>query len=388
MLYIEIQSQYSLNGSADIISLSDSLRGKGIELHDIAYLANNVSTTKTFKAHENNVFNDGINRLLLAEVKTLTEIDTKTSSETKNAVSEFYERINNIYENIKSPVKNLGEIVKGEIVPEIKKILEGDYVPEKLMTGINAIDYFYNGFVKGSMYILAARPGCGKTAVALQCCLNIAETEPVLFMSLEMNRASLAKRALSNMSEMNISPFIESNYTNEHGEYIPMYEALAESKKLDIVDTVYRYVEDLILTMDYLVQSKKHKFIVVDYFQLIDTNERTFSQVNSLEIVANKLTKFAKENDVVLLVLSQSNRSSEATQYSEPSMSDLKGSSQLEQNAAGISFLSYSCVVDKDTNRLTVTTLKNRFGNTGNKQVSFDGSKMTVTDTCTSVKWE
>lgn len=194
-------------------------------------------------------------------------------------------------------------------------------------------DKLLGGFARGELVILAAKPGMGKSAVAINMFANMNKTHKAIFFSLEMSMFEISERLFSNYTETNISDgFTDQSITD-------LSENLALSNSLAIVDnsritieTLKRYI------VDYKVKHATIDVIFIDYLQLMSRPQK-MSEYEFLSYLTRELKLLAQEMKIVIVCLSQLNRSHSGMKEKRPVLSNLRGSGSIEQDADYVIFL-------------------------------------------------
>ncbi len=223
-----------------------------------------------------------------------------------------------------------------------------------ISTGMKDLDKILSGFHPSDLVILAARPGMGKTALALNLAVNVASQVlegkgpkkmqgPVLFFSLEMSADQLASRILSTNAEINGENIMSGNIKEQDFEkLVQMQSALAE---LPIyVDDTPGISVPMIRTRARRIKSQsqnKLSLIVVDYVQLLTStsSKRSDNRVQEVSEITRGLKMLAKELDVPVLALSQLSRMVEQRDDKKPQLADLRESGSIEQDADIVLFI-------------------------------------------------
>lgn len=247
-------------------------------------------------------------------------------------------------------------------------------------TGSRLLNYTFGGWQSG-MIVIAARPSMGKTIVGLEHAKAAAISgKNVLFLSLEMPKESLMYRVIS-------SEAIEYNYSDIGAYRISKedIEIIAKSDAKLIRDLPIFFYDSDNRDMNYIstiiaCECRKHKIdlVVIDYMQLIRDNQikdqGDFAQVSS---VSSKIQKLTRKLNIPIIALSQLSRSIESRSDKRPSLSDLRSSGNIEQDASiviGLYRPDYyatsearaSNMPDPEfTHELDYVILKNRNGRTG-----------------------
>jgi repB len=257
---------------------------------------------------------------------------------------------------------------KYESMKEIEKL------DKVLFTKFNTIDKFTDGLQNRQLYILAARPGVGKTTFLQNIMLNASEQlksdEYILFLSLELSAVDAYKRFLqiesNKLTKVDINDYEPSDYVKEELEKV---KALFEKKRILIFDNdlAEQITPAYIQTMlnDLKEKGIKVKALFIDYFQLLDSNLFNVVEYKAQEDTSQQLKQIAKINNINVFCLAQLSREYEKRKTIIPTFSDLKGTSSIEQDADVIMFL-YSQEINNFSNNsfseLLLTIAKNRNG--------------------------
>lgn len=237
-------------------------------------------------------------------------------------------------------------------------------------TGFAEIDGSLNGLFKGDMCIVAARPGVGKTAFALEIMLNLAKKGVKTSMfSLEMTNKQLYQRILSRESGIVLNRITraQSFIGNEPQIFEDANKALSELK--DYME----FHDDVYTIGDIKKYARGSDVIFVDYVQLVAPNSSyKGNRYAEMGAISHEFRKMAKKLNCVVVLLAQLNRVSESLATKEPSMSELREAGDLEQDAAQIILL-WNKTEDRKTKGIKID--KNRHGEPGIKfEMSFDGA--------------
>jgi len=251
-------------------------------------------------------------------------------------------------------------------------------------TGISNVDHILGGHQKGDLVYIAARPGMGKTALALSVALNMAQSGyPVAFFSLEMSRAQLVFRLASILSGMNAEKL--SKYTLTPEEKRTYYQTVDRLNALPIYidDRPGLSILDLKTRVRTLAERSNVKAAFIDYVQLLSAgNKKNFgSREQEISTISRGLKLIAKENGIPVIALSQLSRAVEARQDKRPLLSDLRDSGSLEQDADVVAFLYRAGYYDTNApiNGAEFIIAKHRNGRTGMLGVNFTPETMHYT---------
>ena len=219
---------------------------------------------------------------------------------------------------------------------------------------IKVLDEAMSGLHEGDLYIVAGRPGSGKTSFAMGIGENIAtQGHGVAVFSLEMPQAQLVSRMLSSHTRIELNTFRQPNQIKNHWPAITNAIATMEKLPLWIDDTggisiselrarVRRLKADIANNRYPNIGCTGLKVVIVDYLQLVQA-QRGSGQNREQEValVSRMLKLLAKQEKIAVVALSQLNRSSENRKGSDkrPQLSDLRESGAIEQDADAVIFI-------------------------------------------------
>lgn len=233
--------------------------------------------------------------------------------------------------------------VVNKVIKELVALRESDNHITGVRTGYQDLDRMTNGFQRGDLIILAARPAMGKTALALNLGMYTALRNPgaVAFFSLEMPAESLMKRLLSAKSQVEGNKLRGGNISDE--ELNRLNEAGNElgAAKIFIDDSASIKVSQIFSKCRKLMSEHGLSLIVIDYLQLISGSGKGGGDNRQQEVseISRNLKILAKEMNCPVIALSQLSRSVEQRNDKTPMLSDLRESGAIEQDADIVMFL-------------------------------------------------
>lgn len=244
-------------------------------------------------------------------------------------------------------------------------------------TGLKDLDRKINGLNRSDLIIIAARPGMGKTTLALNILANVAKVtrKTVAFFSLEMSREQLASRLLSCESSIDNKKLSTGRLEVEDWEKISVAAAALAQTDIRISDNPVITVTE----MNALCRRLDNLgLIVVDYLQLMTrADKESRSAENRVTVVAEisrALKIMAKDLGVPVICLSQLSRAAEGRTDKRPLLSDLRESGAIEQDADQVIMLYRDDYYNPDTAEKNVCECivgKNRHGETGTVKVQW-----------------
>lgn len=249
-------------------------------------------------------------------------------------------------------------VLAKDLVGEYVRVLEGRSKGEKqyIDSGFAELDRHLPAWLhSGHLIVIAGRPTMGKTAFAQQLSENAAESgHTVLFFSLEMSSHEITERSIMRRSGVSTKKLKTGNGLNKN-EWEAITRAFQEFAPLPfIADETSFTLSAIINNAKAAAASLKEKglpplgCIVVDYLQLVSTDRQAANRTLEVGQISTGLKRMAKDLSVPVIALSQLNRSVEGRDDKRPTLSDLRDSGQIEQDADLVLFLYRDEYYNKD----------------------------------------
>ena len=263
-------------------------------------------------------------------------------------------------------------MVLGDVMSQLAELSArgGKSVPG-LSTGLSAVDAKINGMNKSDLLLLAARPGMGKTSMALNVALSAARDsgKTVAIFSLEMSKEQLVTRLIASEGLVENQRLITGNLRESDWQRIAEAASALSCMDIRIDDNPLLTVADMNAKCRRL---ENLGLVVIDYLQLMTSaGGKGYSGENRQQAVSDisrMLKIMAKELQVPVLCLSQLSRANEKRDDKRPMLSDLRESGAIEQDADIVMFLYRDDYYNADTEKRNVAeciVAKNRHGETG-----------------------
>lgn len=271
------------------------------------------------------------------------------------------EDVNEILGSAEESLLKLGE-ARGKTMATARQIVE-EYEgginafldPSKRIQGIGTgfykLDEMTGGLHAGDLFILAARPSMGKTAMALNIAYHVAVKgqQPVAIFSLEMSKESLLTRMLCAGARVDSQRFRAGYLNTEERRRLQAGLAQLVEAPIFIDDTAGVHLMDIHAKLRRLQAERKLGLVVVDYLQLMSGRGRFENRNQEISAISRGLKLLAKELSVPMLVLSQLSRAPETRQGDHrPQLSDLRESGSIEQDADLVAFIFREEVYKRD----------------------------------------
>ena len=297
-------------------------------------------------------------------------------------VEDFVDEVEGLFFNLTGDAKS-GKMIQLkscllESLKELEKIGEGGGEAVGLSTGYAQLDKFFLGMRSGQLIVLAARPGMGKTALALNIASNVCEQsgQPVAIFSLEMDAKELSMRLLSSRAKVDSKKIRTKNYTAEDLKIMGGAIQELASYPIFINDSGNTTVVDIQSQCRKLLNEYGLGLVIVDYLQLMSSYQKHSSREQEIAEMSRTLKLMARELGCPVLTMSQLNRGVESRPNKRPNNSDLRESGAIEQDADIVAFVYRDEYYNPDTSEPGVAEIivgKNRNGETGTAKLAWVG---------------
>ena len=262
--------------------------------------------------------------------------------------------------------------VMHEVYDRLAELASSDSAVPGLSTGLPDVDTVISGLNKSDLILLAARPGMGKTSLALNILLYAGKHsgKACVFFSLEMSREQLAMRLLSNESFVDNKKLTTGSLTDEDWEKVALAASALNHANILIDDNPSLSVADMNAKCR---RVENLGLVVIDYLQLMTSagGKQNYSGESRQQVVSDisrALKIMAKELNVPVICLSQLSRANENRENKRPRLSDLRESGAIEQDADIVMFIYRESYYEDDTENPNIAeciVAKNRHGETG-----------------------
>lgn len=247
-----------------------------------------------------------------------------------------------------------------------------------IKTGYADLDNILSGMQDSNLLILAARPGTGKTAFAVNIAQHVAVDEklPVGIFSLEMSKEELVDRLLVGEADVDAWRLKTGKLTDS--DFSKLSEAMGRlaDAPIFIDDTPGLSISEMRTKARRLQMEHGVKIIIVDYLQLVDPGRRYDNRVQEVSIVSQSLKNLARELKIPVLSLSQLSRAVEHRGEKKPQLADLRESGAIEQDADVVMFLYRKDDEVSPTMNIKLLIAKHRNGPTGEIDLLFRGDRI------------
>jgi len=376
------------NEHIDFVTVLEKVRQAGIydeeEGKTILYdLAQSVPTSANAAAYARIIEQKAKLRQLIKACEDITEAAYSQTDEV-SAILDMAE--SRIYEIMESRANTELTHIRQAILQSYDSLSmlsrnQGKYLG--LSTNFSSLDNYLMGLGAGNLVLIAARPGMGKTAFALNIAENIGvkDNKTIAVFSLEMSTEELANRMLSSHSGVTNNKFRKGDLVDN--EWIRLNQSAEILSKTNIYldDTPGITVPQIKAKLRRL---KNVDLVIIDYLQLMESAKKTDSRTQEVSDISRALKLMAKEFGIPVIALSQLSRGPESRPDKRPQMSDLRESGAIEQDADMILLLYRDDYYNKENSEnpgvCECIIAKNRHGSAGTIELAWSGENTRFSD--------
>lgn len=312
---------------------------------------------------------------------TCTDVAKKASTY-EGTLNEFIETVEKSVLEITNQQDKSGGLTPGnEIVlaaiEELEKRIASDSHITGVPSGFHDLDACTGGWQDSDLIILAARPGMGKTALALNWAMNgVKAGKTVAVFTLEMSKTQLMDRLISSEGRIDSSKMRKGDLTEEDQNRL-MYAAKTISGfgyRLAIDETPSITLSELRSRCRRYHKEHGLDMVIIDYLQLMGSNSKSDSREREVSEISMGLKGLAKELRVPIITLAQLNRGPDSRTDKRPKPSDLRESGSIEQDADLIVFVYRDEYYNENSESSGVSEViiaKNRHGEVDTVKLAF-----------------
>ena len=375
-IYETIYTMFNFSEKIDPVTVLDKMKERGVydEAHSYDYISQLLQITPT-AANVKQYCAIVHDKALMRDLGTAAD-------EINEMVYEGAGTAQDMLEAAEKKVYALRRGDSGESLQHIGKVLlnvydrleelaqSGSEIPG-LSTGLHDVDRKINGLNKTDLLLIAARPGMGKTSMALNIALNVAKKYPgkaVVFFNLEMSREQMAMRLLANESFVDLQKLVTGQLTEEDWGKLSIASSALSQTDIRVDDNPTITVAEMNAKCRRI---ENLGLVFIDYLQLMTSaapGKTSENRVTVVSEISRALKIMAKELNVPVVCMSQLSRANESRTDKRPMLSDLRESGALEQDADSVMFIYRDDYYNKDSEEKNIAELivaKNRHGETG-----------------------
>lgn len=312
-----------------------------------------------------------INRLATSGEGTPEELATTAERELQAAISTTG----------RGDFVHVGDAV-GEIVDRIGEAVAAGKPMMGAQTGFPDLDSLLTGLHPGQLIVVAARPGVGKSVFVQNVAENLADRgTPTAFFSLEMSQQEIALRALCRKAQIDLTRLRTGRVDQVQLESLRRLHTEMQARPLYVEDNASLKPSELRARARRLKSQNGLGLLVVDYLQLMISEESREKKNDEVAALSRAMKLLAKELAIPVILVSQLNRNTEYRSDKRPTLSDLRDSGAIEQDADVVIFLyreeTYKTVDPGESGQAELIVAKNRMGATDTVKLLFLGRRQT-----------
>ncbi len=344
-----MQQAFNDRKPIDLVTVSDELESEGAleKAGGIMYLTELTQITPSaanYKSYYDIVSRDSMNRKLIRASRKIIETSMKSGDEKQSLA--FAEK--SIYDISRQSERSaLLGMSDGDVIGEVLhkfEMLQADPDSFKgIPTGFKRLDRMTHGLQPGALIVLAARPGMGKTSLAMNLVEHAAlhAGKVCAVFSLEMPRSEIIQRLICSYANVSMQKALSGELTAKEWKKLMLAGDKLKKSKI-FIDDSSRVTPGEILSKCRRLRSTAGSvdLIMIDYIQLMSSGDSklagTDNRTQEVASITRDLKIMAKELSVPVIALSQLRR----IQSKEPQLSDLRESGAIEQDADIVMFIS------------------------------------------------
>ena len=334
--------------NVDITTVAEELNNRGWlkTIGDIEYLTEiieSVPSASNIDEYIEIVENKAVLRKLIDEATAIINNSYDTSNNIAEVIEEAEKKIFDVSKNLRTTEFKTIQEVLYKTQADLEKLASHKGDITGIPTGFYELDKITSGFHPHELIIIAARPGMGKTAIALNMVHHIAiqSKKSVAVFNMEMGAEQLVTRMLASVGQIEANKLKTGNL--QHADWKRINEAMSRlsDTKIYIDDTAGITVGEIRSKCRRLAASNDGLDIVlIDYLTLIQGSSKgNASRQQEVADISRALKTMAMELDVPVIALSQLSRGIEQRVDKKPMLSDLRESGAIEQDADIVAFL-------------------------------------------------
>lgn len=346
----------------------------------ITEIINSVPSTANLSYYIKIIFEKAVLRNLISKATNIQEDCYNEEDNLVDIIERAESKILGVYND------KLGRDIRKiqDIIPEMQKTIESLAETKTEFTGIRTgyydFDEMTRGLQKRQVIIIAGRPGCGKSAFALNVALNAAinNKNSVAFFSLEMGAEEILKRMYGCVGKIDGDILKTGKFKNTDWKKFNEATSQLSDTKFFIDDTAGISVAEIRRKCRKLKNSDAGlDLVVIDYLQLMSSSNKYAGQrVQEVGEISRDIKKLAMELEIPVIALAQLSRSVEQRKGGDnkPKLSDLRESGSIEQDADIVLFLHSDEYGKYDGNinrKIELLVAKHRAGSTGSVDLVF-----------------
>jgi replicative DNA helicase len=382
-IYAALRSLFARGEPVDVISVADALKREG-RLDDVGgplYLRDLVDQTPTpaGAAHYARIVADAaLRRRLIGAAADIMDLAFVAGDDADVIADHAEQRIYDVARREDADEVAVLRDLVDQAMADLESIQTRESAYTGLPTGYRDIDDLTSGLQPGNLVIVAARPGVGKSSLAMNVARNVAVSgAPVAVFSLEMSRTEIGMRLLCAEAHVPWDRIRNKRVGPDDWTRVVSAAEVLHDAPLHIVDAGNVNIVDIRAKARRMRSSRQGlSLIIVDYLQLMTSPmaRRPDNRQQEVAEISRSLKLLAKELHIPVMALSQLNRNPEARADKRPQLSDLRESGAIEQDSDVVMFIHRDDADPEKKRDAELIVAKHRNGPTGSIRLNFEPS--------------
>ena len=370
-IFEAVYELFSAGDVVDSVTISERLRQSGHYDPDttpqyLLYLAEFTPSSANTQRYARIVYEKAMLRALISASEQIAQNCMAEAGEFSLLMDQAEQMIYDLSHGRRiNEMRPIAEVVD-EAYTRISELFNGNRELGGIPSGFSELDAKIGGLSRSDLILIAARPGIGKTSLALNIASHVAlkEKKGVAIFSLEMSGEQLVSRMISSLALVDSSRLRTGDIRPDEWTRLAEAVSILGDSPMKIDDNAGITVQEIKAK---LRREKDIGLVIIDYLQLMRSGSRSENRVQEVAEISRSLKIMARELDIPVVALSQLNRASESRKDKKPMLSDLRESGSIEQDADIVIFL-YRDEDNPDLearNIVNCSVAKNRHGATG-----------------------
>ena len=370
-IFEAVYELFSAGDVVDSVTISERLRQSGhydpeTTPQYLLYLAEFTPSSANTQRYARIVYEKAMLRALISASEQIAQNCMAEAGEFSLLMDQAEQMIYDLSHGRRiNEMRPIAEVVD-EAYTRISELFNGNRELGGIPSGFSELDAKIGGLSRSDLILIAARPGIGKTSLALNIASHVAlkEKKGVAIFSLEMSGEQLVSRMISSLALVDSSRLRTGDIRPDEWTRLAEAVSILGDSPMKIDDNAGITVQEIKAK---LRREKDIGLVIIDYLQLMRSGSRSENRVQEVAEISRSLKIMARELDIPVVALSQLNRASESRKDKKPMLSDLRESGSIEQDADIVIFL----YRDEDNPDLEARSIvncsvaKNRHGATG-----------------------
>ena len=375
-IYETIYTMFNFSEKIDPVTVLDKMKERGVydEAHSYDYISQLLQITPTaanVKQYCAIVHDKALMRDLGTAADEINEMVYEGAGTAQDMLEAAEKKVYALRrDDSAESLQHIGKVLLN-VYDRLEELAQSGSEIPGLSTGLHDVDRKINGLNKTDLLLIAARPGMGKTSMALNIALNVAKKYPgkaVVFFNLEMSREQMAMRLLANESFVDLQKLVTGQLTEEDWGKLSIASSALSQTDIRVDDNPTITVAEMNAKCRRI---ENLGLVFIDYLQLMTSaapGKTSENRVTVVSEISRALKIMAKELNVPVVCMSQLSRANESRTDKRPMLSDLRESGAIEQDADSVMFIYRDDYYNKDSEEKNIAELivaKNRHGETG-----------------------